>query len=91
MSIDTVELAHPLREIPFGCFYKKVVVVVHEAICMNDEAKPFHEVIQKAEEIRPILLVPEYVLPVIPPGRHMVEGTGIFNPERTSHKEVYQK
>jgi len=89
LSIYAVELTHTLGEIYLGCFYQEVIMVAHEAICIN---KPLIALDHsgKDHEKRPaVFSIGKDILSGIPPGSYMVETTLKFYAYRSSHKEYF--
>lgn len=63
---------------------------IHEAVGMANEAEALSGMAQKVKEVLSVQVVLEYPLRPVLPGRHMVEDTGVFDPQRTSHERNYQ-
>jgi len=85
LGVHAVELTHAAGEIGLRCFYQKVIMVVHKAVCMEKPPIAF-DPIGKDYEKRPVVFgIGENILPGISPGGYMVEATFKFYAYRPSH------
>jgi hypothetical protein len=62
-----------------------MVMVIHEAPAMAEPMESLDNKPEQIEEVFSIFVTSEYSAPCIASCGHMVEGTRVFYPERTSH------
>jgi hypothetical protein len=76
---------HDPREISLGCLQKEMVMVLHEAIDVNDDPKSLMGFSQTTEEEVAVLVAKKDRLSAISPGHYVIERAGIFDPARLGH------
>jgi hypothetical protein len=62
-----------------------MIVVIHKAIGIADKMKPRDGINEQVKKRSLVPLCPEYFCPGITSACHMVNGTGIFNSQRSHH------
>jgi len=80
LCIYPVELSHAFRKVPIWSFDKKMVVVVHQTVCVAEPVIPFVSFDQEIEEGSSILVVQEYGFLFVATRSDMVNRTTIFDP-----------
>jgi hypothetical protein len=70
---------------PFWGFKQKMIMIVHQAIGVALPLLLFDFVPQEVEKSTPIHVIKIDGLPPVPTGRHMIEGTLIFQSQLSSH------
>jgi len=80
LRIDTVELAHALREIAVRGLHQQVVLVPHLAIRMDDPVEALADMAQHLQPQVPILILDINGLPPVSPRGDMVERAGKRDP-----------
>jgi len=76
--IGAVLLVHDLAQISRGCFDEQMVVVGHEDIAMEDEAKLFLTFMQIFHEFPVIGFGKENLAPFVAASSYMIHGAFIF-------------
>jgi hypothetical protein len=54
-------------------------VVIHEAVGVAEPVVPLDNCAQNRKEYLPILIVAEYLVPRIPAGGDVIDGSGVFD------------
>jgi hypothetical protein len=60
-----------------------MVVIRHEAVLVETPAEPFGGRREQGQKLKPIVILPEDVLPFIASGRDVPEGTFEFKSQRS--------
>jgi len=69
-------MPYDLGQIAGGCRQEEVIVIVHEAIDMDDCFISNDRRLQISKKPFSVPIIPEYVLSLISTGGYMIEGTG---------------
>ncbi len=86
LGVDTVELAHPPRQVRLRGLNQQVVVVVHQAVGMAEPPIAGDDLAEGLEKDLATRVVPEDLLPGVPPGGEMIDRTRIFDSEGPRHE-----
>jgi len=78
--IGAVHMPHDLREISFRCLQKQMIMVAHQAICMDYRSIPFRCRAEIFKKFLPVSLAFEYVLLFVASRGDMVKCARIDNP-----------
>jgi len=73
LGVDPVQLAHAPGEVALLGLDEEVVVVVHQAVGIAEEAIAFYHLCQDIEEGKAILVLQEDMLPGVSPGGYVVK------------------
>jgi len=65
---------HALTEVGLGCFYKEMVMIVHEAISITTDGILDKGLIHLLEKGLLVVIRMEYLFPSIPPGSDVIHG-----------------
>jgi hypothetical protein len=76
--VCAVDVPYDLRQIARGCRHEEMIVVVHDAVCMDDCFISNDGCLQIGKKPFSVPFVPEYVLSLIAARGYMIEGPGIF-------------
>jgi hypothetical protein len=85
LCIDPVQLPHTQRQIAVRRLDQEVIVVVHHAVGMTDPVIPFIDMLERVQEVDPVLVVFENGLLFISAGGDVIDGTGVFYAEGAGH------
>ena len=85
LSVDAVEMAHATGEIGLGSFHEEMVMVGHQAIGVAAPAKALNSVAEQVEKLLSVSIVHKDVVAAIATGRDMIDATGEFHTQGTSH------
>jgi hypothetical protein len=78
-GIGNIEFAHEFGKIGKGCFYQKMKVIVHKDITMEFYSVNIERLDEKLEELSPICIVLEDVLPFVSTAGDMVNSIGVLD------------
>ena len=78
-DVADIEPLNGFAEVGFLGLQQEMIVVVHQAIGMNDNGKPFNSKSHIFEEFFFVALVLEYLLAPIATVDNMIVGAGIFD------------
>lgn len=87
LRVDPIQLTHGFGEIGLGRFNDQMEVIVHHAIGVEQEMKAGDHARQHPEKLLPVLVIEKDVLPGIASDRDVIERTGKFETEWSSHEE----
>ena len=79
--IGNIEFAHEFRKVGKGCFNKKMKVIIHKDITMEFYSVNIKRLNKVLEELPPICIVLEDVLPFIATAGDVVDGIWILDSE----------
>ena len=85
LRVHAVELAHPFAEIPIRRLDKKMVMVGHQAVGVDDPVKPSPDAREHFEKHPPVTDGPKNVLPPVTARGDVVERTGKLKSQRSGH------
>ena len=78
-DVADIEPLNGFAEVSFLGLQQEMIMVIHQAIGMNDNGKPFNSKSYIFEEFFFVAIVFEYVLATVATVDKMIVGTGIFN------------
>lgn len=84
-GICTVDMVHDLRQIPARSLQQEMIMIVHQAVSVNEGAIALVCRLQVREKLNPVQIAFEYCLSLIPSCGDVVKCTGIANTERPGH------
>jgi hypothetical protein len=85
LRVHAVELAHAFAEIPIRRLDKKMVMVGHQAVGVDDLVKPSPHAREHFQKDPPVTDGPKNVLPSITARGDVVERTGKLELQRSGH------
>jgi hypothetical protein len=77
--VRAVDVLHYLGKVALRRFQQQMIMVAHQAVCMNNCAVSLRGGFQVREEFFTILPTFEYILLFIPPRSYMVKCAGVFD------------
>ena len=80
LGIDAIQLPHADRKVSVGCFDKKMIMIIHQAIGMTEPMVTAHTTLKDIQEIFTVMIIPENFFSLIAPARNMIYGSGEFYP-----------
>jgi hypothetical protein len=86
--VSPIDVMKNLRQIPSGSPQKKMVMVVHKAVDMNDAPIPLMGRLQIGKKLLSISIIPENSLPLVPSRGHVIKSPSILNAQWTSHQNL---
>ena len=86
LRIDAVQLPHTQGEIAVRRFDQEVIVVVHQAVSMTEPVIPLIDVLERVQEVDPVLVVFENGLLFIAARGDVIDSTGVFYAEGAGHE-----
>ena len=91
LSVNTIELAHPLGEVRIRRLYHQMVVIAHQTVGMANPVKPFHHLRQYLEKTLSILIIFVDGLVPVSAGSYMIKRTIELNAQRSCHDRLYSE
>jgi len=91
LRIDSVQLAHAEGKIAVRRFYKQMIMIGHEAICVTDPMIPFVDMLKSVQKILAVYVVLENGLLFVAARRHVIDCTGVFYAEWAGHEGTITK
>jgi len=85
LSEYAIELAHADGQISLRRLHQQMIVIVHEAIGMNEPVISTMNVIQRQQECLSVFFIPVNGFTSIASGCHMIQRTCKLKPKRSSH------
>jgi len=73
MIENAIHLAHALRELGLAGLDQQVIVVVHQAPCLNYPIEPLGNATQVLDELQTVGIIEKDVLARIPARHHVIE------------------
>jgi len=83
--VGTVDVAQDLREVAGWRLQEQMIMIVHQAVDMNDGTKPLDGRLQIGEKLLTIPETPEDLPALVASGGNVVEGAWKFDSERACH------
>ena len=91
VGVTGIEVMEDGCKVSSGSLQKQVVVVGHQAEAVDSGSVAFRARIEVGKEFLVVGSGPEDCFPLIPSGGDVVEGTGVFNPQRSSHDQTLSR
>jgi len=83
--VGRVEPLHEPAKVRFLRPQQKVEVIAHQHIAMHLHLVLLDALFERFQEPHPVLIVPEYLPPLVPAARDVVPRTRIFDPQWPGH------
>lgn len=85
LGVPPVDSLHPAGKIAQGRLQKKVKVIPHQAVSMQNPSAARDDLPENREEFLSVAIVPEDRRPVVSAARHVIDRAFEFEPQRASH------
>ena len=85
-AIACVDPLHGRAEVRLGCFQQKVVVVVHQHVCVNPRPEPLAHFAKQFQEMKPVGVIPEDVLALVAASGDVMPTTRNFDSQCAGHR-----
>ena len=89
--VGYIEMAHEFAQIAERSFHQKMVMIVHQDIGKELDGIDSERQGQKAEELCPVLIVPEDALPFVAAARYVIHGSWVLDAYWSCHGFLYVK